>query len=112
MLVQIFIPSHASRLLGNRNAVLAGIACSCFALAVMAFAQSGWMIFAIMPIFALGSMGTPSLQALASQKVSAEHQGQFQGVIASTVSMASMIAPMFSPLFIFSFRKNGREQFG
>ena len=50
MLVQIFIPSHASRLLGNRNAVLAGIACSCFALAVMAFAQSGWMIFAIMPI--------------------------------------------------------------
>ena len=44
MLVQIFIPSHASRLLGNRNAVLAGIACSCFALAVMAFAQSGWMI--------------------------------------------------------------------
>lgn len=95
MLVQIFIPSHASRLLGNRNAVLAGIACSCLALAVMAFAQSGWMIFAIMPIFALGSMGTPSLQALASQKVSAEQQGQFQGVIASTVSMASMIAYVF-----------------
>ena len=68
MLVQALIPSHASRLLGNRNAVLAGIACSCFALAVMAFAQSGWMIFAIMPIFALGSMGTPSLQALASQR--------------------------------------------
>ena len=87
MLVQALIPSHASRLLGNRNAVLAGIACSCFALAVMAFAQSGWMIFAIMPIFALGSMGTPSLQALASQKVSADQQGQFQGVIASTVSI-------------------------
>ena len=95
MLVQALIPSHASRLLGNRNAVLAGIACSCFALAVMAFAQSGWMIFAIMPIFALGSMGTPSLQALASQKVSADQQGQFQGVIASTVSMASMIALCF-----------------
>lgn len=105
MLVQIFIPSHASRLLGNRNAVLAGIACSCFALAVMAFAQSGWMIFAIMPIFALGSMGTPSLQALASQKVSAEHQGQFQGVIVSTVSMASMIAPMFFSTLYFQFQE-------
>ncbi len=105
MLVQALIPSHASRLLGNRNAVLIGIACSCLALAVMAFAQSGWMIFAIMPIFALGSMGTPSLQALASQKVSAEHQGQFQGVIASTVSMASMIAPMFFSTLYFQFQE-------
>lgn len=105
MLVQIFIPSHASRLLGNRNAVLAGIVCSCLALAVMAFAQSGWMIFAIMPIFALGSMGTPSLQALASQKVSAEQQGQFQGVIASTVSMASMIAPLFFSTLYFQFQE-------
>lgn len=112
MLVQALIPSHASRLLGNRNAVLAGIACSCFALAVMAFAQSGWMIFAIMPIFALGSMGTPSLQALASQKVSADQQGQFQGVIASTVSMASMIAPMFFSTLYFQFQEKWREQFG
>ena len=105
MLVQALIPSHASRLLGNRNAVLIGIACSCLALAVMAFAQSGWMIFAIMPIFALGSMGTPSLQALASQKVSAEQQGQFQGVIASTVSMASMIAPMFFSTLYFQLQE-------
>ncbi|HCA5025451.1 TPA: TCR/Tet family MFS transporter [Acinetobacter baumannii] len=105
MLVQALIPSHASRLLGNRNAVLIGIACSCLALAVMAFAQSGWMIFAIMPIFALGSMGTPSLQALASQKVSADQQGQFQGVIASTVSMASMIAPMFFSTLYFQFQE-------
>ncbi|MGG6541885.1 UNVERIFIED_CONTAM: TCR/Tet family MFS transporter [Acinetobacter baumannii] len=105
MLVQALIPSHASRLLGNRNAVLIGIACSCLALAVMAFAQSGWMIFAIMPIFALGSMGTPSLQALASQKVSADQQGQFQGGIASTVSMASMIAPMFFSTLYFQFQE-------
>ncbi|MEJ7856253.1 TCR/Tet family MFS transporter [Acinetobacter baumannii] len=105
MLVQALIPSHASRLLGNRNAVLIGIACSCLALAVMAFAQSGWMIFAIIPIFALGSMGTPSLQALASQKVSADQQGQFQGVITSTVSMASMIAPMFFSTLYFQFQE-------
>ena len=78
MLVQIFIPSHASRLLGNRNAVLAGIACSCLALAVMAFAQKWLDDFCYYAYFCAGSMGTPSLQALASQKVSAEQQGQFQ----------------------------------
>lgn len=53
-----------------------------------------------MPIFALGSIGTPSLQALASQKVSPEQQGQFQGIIASTISLASMFAPLlFSTLY-------------
>lgn len=105
MLVQVFIPSHAARILGNRKAVFVGITCSCLALGVMAFAQSGWMIFAIMPIFALGSMGTPSLQALASQKVPAEQQGQFQGVIASTVSLASMVAPLFFSALYFQFQE-------
>ncbi|WP_433847025.1 TCR/Tet family MFS transporter [Acinetobacter proteolyticus] len=100
MLVQAFVPQHASRYFGNRNTILIGISCSCIALVVMAFAQQGWMIFAIMPIFALGSIGTPSLQALASQKVSLEQQGQFQGIIASTIRLASMFAPLlFSTLY-------------
>ncbi|MCE1271032.1 MAG: TCR/Tet family MFS transporter [Acinetobacter sp.] len=104
MLVQIFVPSHASKIWGDRKTVLMGIACSCLALLIMAFAQHGWIIFAIMPIFALGSMGTPSLQALASQKVPAEWQGQFQGVIASTISLASMIAPLFFSSLYFQFQ--------
>ncbi|MEN5174043.1 TCR/Tet family MFS transporter [Acinetobacter higginsii] len=100
MLVQVFIPQHASKYFGNRNTIFIGMSCSCIALVVMAFAQQGWMIFAIMPIFALGSIGTPSLQALASQKVSLEQQGQFQGIIASTISLASMFAPLlFSTLY-------------
>lgn len=100
MLVQAFVPQHASRYFGNRNTIFIGMSCSCIALGVMAFAQQGWMIFAIMPIFALGSIGTPSLQALASQKVSPEQQGQFQGIIASTISLASMFAPLlFSALY-------------
>ncbi|NNP74713.1 tetracycline resistance MFS efflux pump [Acinetobacter sp. Ac_3412] len=100
MLVQAFVPQQASRYFGNRNTVLIGMSCSSIALVVMAFAQQGWMIFAIMPIFALGSIGTPSLQALASQKVSLEQQGQFQGIIASTISLASMFAPLlFSTLY-------------
>lgn len=100
MLVQIFIPRHAARIFGDRRTVMIGIACSCIALLVMAFARDGWMIFAIMPVFALGSIGTPSLQTLASQKVSADQQGQFQGMIASTISLASMFAPLlFSSLY-------------
>ena len=61
------------------------------------------MLFRSMPIFALGSIGTPSLQALASAKVSADIQGQFQGLIASTVSLASVISPLFFSSIYFHF---------
>lgn len=100
MLVQAFVPQYASKRFGNRNTVLIGMSCTSIALSVMAFAQQGWIIFAIMPVFALGSIGTPALQALASQKVVAEQQGQFQGMLMSTVSLASMCAPLlFSTLY-------------
>jgi len=92
--VQATLPGPASRALGERRAVLAGIACACAALAAMAFLREGWMVFAVMPLFALGSIGTPALQALASRQVDAASQGQFQGVLASAVSLASVVAPL------------------
>lgn len=93
-LVQAFLPGPASRLLGERRAVLVGIACACLALGTMAFIRQGWMVFAVMPLFALGSIGTPALQALASRQVDAAQQGQFQGVLMSAVSLASILAPL------------------
>lgn len=93
-LVQATLPGPASRVLGERRAVLAGIACACAALAAMAFLREGWMVFAVMPLFALGSIGTPSLQALATRQVDVALQGQFQGVLASAVSLASIVAPL------------------
>ncbi len=101
---QAFLPGPAVKLLGERAAILTGIAGVCFALVVMAFATEGWMIFAIMPVFALGGIGVPALQALATRQVDERQQGQFQGVLASTVSLASIVAPLaFSSLY-FIFR--------
>ena len=94
-LVQALLPGPATRLFGDRGAVLVGIACSCIALVVMAFANRGWIVFAIMPVFALTGIGTPALQALATRQVDATRQGQFQGVLASAVSLASIVARRF-----------------
>ncbi|RBP02561.1 DHA1 family tetracycline resistance protein-like MFS transporter [Roseiarcus fermentans] len=93
-LVQAFLPGPATKLFGDRGAVLVGIVCSCIALVVMAFANQGWIVFAIMPIFALAGIGAPALQALATRQVDATRQGQFQGVLASAVSLASIVAPL------------------
>lgn len=99
-LSQAFLPGPATRLLGERGAVLAGIAGTCTALTVMAFAPQGWMIFAIMPLFALGGIGLPALQAMATRQVDDERQGRFQGVLASSLSFASILGPLgFSSLY-------------
>lgn len=98
--VQAALPGLASRWLGERGAVLVGIACAGTALCAMAFLREGWMVFAVMPLFALGSIGTPALQALASRQVDAAQQGQFQGVLTSAISLASIVAPLgFSALY-------------
>lgn len=104
MLVQAFAPGPASRWLGERGAVLTGIACACLALVAMAFIRQGWVVFAVMPVFALGSIGTPALQALASRQVDAGLQGQFQGVLASAISLASIIAPLGFSAFYYAVR--------
>ena len=70
-LAQAFLPGPAVKLLGERAAILTGVAGAGVALLVMAFATQGWMIFAIMPVFALGGIGVPALQSLATRQVDA-----------------------------------------
>jgi DHA1 family tetracycline resistance protein-like MFS transporter len=99
-LAQAFLPGPAVKLLGERGAILTGVAGVCVALIAMAFAARSWMVFAIMPVFALGGIGVPALQSIATRQVDKRLQGQFQGVLASMVSLASIVAPLgFSILY-------------
>jgi DHA1 family tetracycline resistance protein-like MFS transporter len=99
-LAQALLPGPAVKLLGERGAILAGIVGACVALFVLAYAEHGWMVFAIMPMVALAGMGTPALQSLATRLVDESRQGQFQGVLASAMCLASIIGPLvFSSLY-------------
>ncbi|MBK5144940.1 TCR/Tet family MFS transporter [Budviciaceae bacterium BWR-B9] len=105
-LVQALLPGPATRLFGERGAVLVGVACSCVALVILAFISQDWMVFAIMPLFALGGIGSPALQALATRQVDKDSQGQFQGVLASAVSLASVVGPLAFSTFYFVVQKD------
>ncbi len=99
-LVQATLPGPAVKRLGERGALVIGLTAGGLALIVMAFAKVGWIVFVIMPLFALTGIGTPALQTLATAKVDPARQGELQGVLASTVSLASIIAPLgFSSLY-------------
>lgn len=105
-LVQAFLPGPATRLLGERWAVIVGIGCASTALLAMAFASQGWMVFAIMPVFALAGIGAPAFQAFVTRKVDPALQGQLQGVLASAVSLASIVAPLAFSTFYFGVQKH------
>ncbi|WP_342588570.1 TCR/Tet family MFS transporter [Pleomorphomonas carboxyditropha] len=105
-LAQAFLPGPAVKLLGERAAILTGVAGTCLALTFMAFATEGWIVFAIMPVFALGGLGVPALQAMATRQVDDSRQGQFQGVLASALSLASIVAPLGFSGFYFAVRES------
>ncbi|WP_341677454.1 TCR/Tet family MFS transporter [Niveibacterium sp. SC-1] len=92
--VQATLPGRAVRLMGERGTVLGGLACASLALVVLAFAQRAWMVFAVMPVFALGGIGTPALQAIATRQVGRKEQGQLQGVLSSVMSLAAVVGPL------------------
>lgn len=99
-LVQAFLVGWAATRFGERGAVFVGIFCSCLALLGLAFANQSWEVFVLMPLLALGGIGTPALQALATKQVDANEQGQLQGVLMSAVSLASIVAPLlFSSVY-------------
>lgn len=104
-LVQALLPGPATKLFGERLVVVVGIACACSALVAMAFARHGWIVFAIMPIFALAGIGTPAFQALATRQVDPARQGQLQGVLSSAVSLASIAGPLAFSTFYFVVQK-------
>ncbi|HQZ14208.1 MAG TPA: TCR/Tet family MFS transporter [Devosia sp.] len=92
---QAFATGPAVRLLGERWALVFGFCCEATALIAAGFATQGWIIFAVMPLFALGGVGMPALQSLMTQQVDGDNQGKLQGVLSSLVSLAAVFGPLF-----------------
>ncbi|MGV8830846.1 MAG: TCR/Tet family MFS transporter [Devosia sp.] len=101
---QAFLTGPAVARLGERWALVVGVSCEMMALLVMGLATHGWIVFALMPLFALGGIGMPALQSLITAQVGADKQGQLQGVLASLVSLAAVFAPLFFSVLYFAIR--------
>ena len=105
-LVQAFLPGRVTKWLGERNAILFGLICEAIGLVAAAIASQGWVIFAVMPLFALGGVGNPALQSLMTQQADADSQGRLQGVLASVVSVASIFGPLFFAAIYFGVQQS------
>lgn len=79
---------------GETNAALLGAFMATAAALAYAFATHPWMVFVVMVIGALQAVAFPALNALMTQQIPADAQGELQGGIASLMSLASVAGPL------------------
>jgi DHA1 family tetracycline resistance protein-like MFS transporter len=80
--------------LGERVALLIGLAADSLGLVLMAIATRGWMPFAILPLFAVGGVTMPSLQAMLARQIDDSRQGELQGTLTSIASLIGVGGPL------------------
>jgi DHA1 family tetracycline resistance protein-like MFS transporter len=81
------------RRIGERHALLAGLAFGATGFAMMGHARTGGVFLAAIPVLALWGFISPSVNSLMSQRVGGSEQGRLAGVNSSLMAIAGMIGP-------------------
>ena len=104
ILVQGFIVGPVVRRIGERGAVIVGVAAAVAGFTIYGLASTQWVYFLGMPIFALQGLMMPGLQGLMTQRVSPSEQGRLQGANQSLGGISSILGPLFPLVFAFALR--------
>lgn len=81
--------------IGERRAILIGLAVSVLVCIGYGAVTQGWMVYAVMPFAISGwTVAQPAVQGLMSRAVPANEQGLLQGAMASIVNLASIGGPV------------------
>ena len=91
---QAFVTGPMVARLGERRALLAGMAADGAGFVLIGLATAGWMPFALLPLFAAGGLTLPALQAMLARQVDEQRQGELQGLLASLTSLIGIGGPL------------------
>jgi DHA1 family tetracycline resistance protein-like MFS transporter len=94
ILVQSLLVRPVIDCIGERGAMLAGLACGCLALAVLGLAPDPWTFAAGLPLLALIDLFGPGFLAIAARAVSPSEQGRVQGAITAVQTCAQVAGPL------------------
>ncbi len=105
VIVQAFLVGPIVKRVGERNAVLIGLAAGIVGFTWYASASVGWAYLLGAPIFAFTGLLMPGLQGLMTRRVSPQEQGQLQGANQSLMGIGSILGPIvFGGVFAWSIR--------
>lgn len=90
-----------AKLRESHTAVL-GLVITVIGMLIMVFIDEGWMIYAVLPLTALGGVVVPALSGVMSRSVSEDAQGELQGALSSIMGITLIISPvMMTQIFGF-----------
>lgn len=94
-------------ILGNERSVYIGLTLYAVGLFLFAFASQTWMMFVFLVPYCLGGIAGPALQAIISNHVPSNEQGELQGALTSLISVTTIIGPLvMTSLFSYFTRPN------
>jgi MFS transporter, DHA1 family, tetracycline resistance protein len=100
IIVQAGLVGRIVQAIGERRALLAGLASGAIALAIYGLAPTGAWFFVGIPFGALMGLFGPAAQALMTREVAEAEQGKLQGANASVMGLAGLVGPIvFSLVF-------------
>lgn len=101
--VQGVLVGPAVKRLGERRALILGLACGALGYIGFGLAPSPGWFWAALPVFALWDIAGPALQALATRRVGPDRQGLLQGALGSLQGISGLIGPfLFAGSFAFA----------
>lgn len=95
--------------LGERRALLFGLAAGTLGFALYAAAPSGYWFWAMMPVASLWGVATPAAQAMLTHAVDPREQGRLQGAVASLSSIAGILGALVFPTILAAVAGAGRH---
>lgn len=105
--VQGFLIRYSTPKLGPKKSVYIGLMLYTLGLLLFAFANQSWMMFAILIPYCLGGIAGPALQAVMSNQVPANEQGELQGALTSMMSLTSILGPLLMTYLFSHFTQHG-----
>ena len=92
--------------LGNEKSIYVGMALYTFGMFLFAAATQSWMMFVFLIPYCLGGIAGPAMQAVISEQVPANEQGEIQGTMSSLMSASAIIGPPMMSTVFFYFTHN------
>lgn len=78
---------------GTGRTLFIGLSANLVAMTGLAFAESGWMAYAMIVFASLGALATPAFTGLMSNRIPDNAQGELQGLISAVAGLSMVISP-------------------
>ncbi|TCO72801.1 TCR/Tet family MFS transporter [Rhodovulum euryhalinum] len=95
------------RVLGERGTVWYGLSYNFLAFLIIGFVDNSAAILLMTPLLALGAVVTPAILGLMSKAADDNQQGELQGAISSTRSVAMILSPIAMTQIFAAFTREG-----